>query len=317
MRSILRLMTMFVLAGMLATLPTQAIEATTTLTIANALSDVPEVDIAVNGILAFRGLNSGRSSLPLNLTTGEQRLDITRTGESTPFISDLVVTLDNTAYLLTLGGTTDSPEVTLTDLDSDIQTLLAVTVADRYAIFQEVTVTRTEDGAFVAGNPDAILTIIVFEDYRCSHCLDYQPVLNEFFAEYVASGRVQLEVRTLQTASPDDRVFSLLYCAGEQNPRDFFAMREAIYSITSDAWDEDAALNLLASTFDIAANRLNRCRSTYDQLATDSALAGTIGIYGTPGLAFRQIGSLPEIIMEPVQDFESLSKFIESQLQLY
>lgn len=48
----------------------------------------------------------------------------------------------------------------------------------------------------VAGSPDAPVKLVVFEDFRCSHCLDFTANVEPIVLDrYVASGRVSLEVR--------------------------------------------------------------------------------------------------------------------------
>src|SRR4051794_33993937 len=42
-------------------------------------------------------------------------------------------------------------------------------------IYSDIPQSRTEDGAFVLGDPDAPITIIEFLDWGCPHCQAYKP----------------------------------------------------------------------------------------------------------------------------------------------
>gem|GEM_PF-6126817 len=43
-------------------------------------------------------------------------------------------------------------------------------------IFASLPQSRTEDGGFVVGKPEAPITIVEFVDYACPHCQTYRPV---------------------------------------------------------------------------------------------------------------------------------------------
>src|SRR4051812_21621616 len=48
---------------------------------------------------------------------------------------------------------------------------------------------RTDDGAFILGDPAAPVTVMAFEDFLCPHCQDYQSVITRFIKEQVATGK--------------------------------------------------------------------------------------------------------------------------------
>src|SRR6188474_1184283 len=54
--------------------------------------------------------------------------------------------------------------------------------------YADIPFSRTEDGAPVLGNPDAPITIIEFADFACPFCQRYEPTMQEFIQEYVATG---------------------------------------------------------------------------------------------------------------------------------
>src|SRR5215211_8687667 len=66
--------------------------------------------------------------------------------------------------------------------------------------FQALNPTRTDDGAFIIGNPDAPITVIEFADFGCPHCLEYKPTIEQFIRDYVVTDKARFEFRVFPTA---------------------------------------------------------------------------------------------------------------------
>ena len=66
--------------------------------------------------------------------------------------------------------------------------LSAALAQDTTIAFDEIPQSRTEDGAFLLGNPDAPVTIILFSDFICPACLEYYPSIRAFMDVYVEPG---------------------------------------------------------------------------------------------------------------------------------
>jgi protein-disulfide isomerase len=181
--------------------------------------------------------------------------------------------------------------------------------------YATIPVTRTEDGAFVAGNPNAQITIVVFEDYRCPHCINYEPTLERLMREYVATGKVKFEPRMLQTASPDTSVFLLAQCAGEEQPDRFFEFRSEIYNMTSEGWDAASSPREFANTFDLNFSDILACTSNADQVSIDQNLAQTVGATGTPFVLYKMGNSgLMAIPTGQVPSYDQLKEFLDTLL---
>ncbi len=86
------------------------------------------------------------------------------------------------------------------------------------------TVTKTPEGGFRMGNPDAAIKLVEYASLTCSHCAEFSekgsvPLREEF----IASGRVSYEFRNF-VRDPIDLTAALLTRCGA--PESFFALTE-------------------------------------------------------------------------------------------
>jgi protein-disulfide isomerase len=156
----------------------------------------------------------------------------------------------------------------------------------RYA---SLTQTRTSDGAFVLGNPDAPITLIEFADFRCPACQQHKPITDQFIERYVATGQAKFEYRTIQTAGGDTTgyAYRLAECAEEQRPGAFWEAYEVLYEFGSRGpYNQDMA-RPFAQRLNLNLADLLECVPSARQLQTDQALAQRYGINATPGFLFR------------------------------
>lgn len=146
---------------------------------------------------------------------------------------------------------------------------------------------RTEDGAFVLGNPDAAVTVVAFEDFLCPHCQNYQPTVHAFIMEHVVTGEARFEFRMLPISQQSFFVFGLVECAEIESPGSFWYAHDAMFNLTTEqGFNLDG--NDFASAMDISADELLECTETATQYQADQALAGEYSeITGTPSLAWR------------------------------
>ncbi|HTG38456.1 DsbA family protein [Sphingomonas sp.] len=90
------------------------------------------------------------------------------------------------------------------------------------------TVTPTDSGAWVIGNPAAKVKLVEYLSYTCSHCADFvtqsKPVL---FDQWVRSGSVSVEVHHAIRDGLDFSAALLARCTG---PRNFAAVHTAIFA---------------------------------------------------------------------------------------
>lgn len=94
-------------------------------------------------------------------------------------------------------------------------------------------VTRTEDGGFRMGNPDAPVKLVEYASLTCSHCAEFAekgvPALKE---KFISKGTVSLEVRNY-VRDPIDMTAALLARCGGEGP--FFQLTEQLFA-TQQEW---------------------------------------------------------------------------------
>ena len=89
-------------------------------------------------------------------------------------------------------------------------------------------VSRTPQGGYVMGNPNADVKLVEFGSMTCPHCADFEEKGTEkLINDYVKTGRVSFEFRNF-VRDPFDLTASLIArCGGEQR---FFPLTHALYA---------------------------------------------------------------------------------------
>ena len=155
--------------------------------------------------------------------------------------------------------------------------------------YTEIQQSRTEDGAFVLGDPDAPITIVEFADFLCPHCQNYHATIHELIETHVATGEAKLEYRFFPVVDPNlsPLVASMTECAGILQPDNFWHAHDVMYDLTS------AGVNgLLPFTF-AAKSGLNyedllTCiEEDAEQVAIDTEVGQTAEVGGTPTIMVR------------------------------
>lgn len=181
--------------------------------------------------------------------------------------------------------------------------------------YANIPVTRMEDGAFVLGSPEAQLSLVVFEDYNCGHCQNYESTIKQFIKEYVEPGLMKFEYRNLQTASPSDTIFRIVQCAGEQQPQRFFEFREEMFNlVTRSGWRDSTSPRQFAERIGVDYNQILECARSANQIVADEALARELRVTGTPFVLLRNASG--DVVPVPGQapSFRDLQAFLNSQL---
>lgn len=85
------------------------------------------------------------------------------------------------------------------------------------------------------GRPEAKVTLAVFEDFQCPHCLRFTALIEPAIVEeYVKPGKVRLEFRNLPFLGPESVQAALAaWCAGEQNQ--FWPYQEKLFMVQAEA----------------------------------------------------------------------------------
>lgn len=89
-------------------------------------------------------------------------------------------------------------------------------------------VSRTEEGGWRVGNPDAPVHVVEYASYTCPACARFsQEGAPELMSEYVRSGQVSFELRSFVRSAPDAAVTLLLQC---QPDGAFFRVSEQVFA---------------------------------------------------------------------------------------
>ena len=148
---------------------------------------------------------------------------------------------------------------------------------------------RLADGGFVIGNPNAPVTIIEFADYACPHCQEYLPTMNQFMDTYVKTGKAKFEYRILPTAGGalTENIGNVLVCMEQQKPGVFWKAHDVLFQdAMAGNYDQNTLRNMAGDLGVNYADALN-CSQTQKQVATDTALANSLNVGGTPAIRVR------------------------------
>ena len=90
------------------------------------------------------------------------------------------------------------------------------------------TVTATEQGGFLMGNPNAPVKLVEYASITCPHCAEFSEQGGATLRErYVRSGQVSWEYRPYIIFPTDPGIFMLLRCLG---PQAFFHVSDQLYA---------------------------------------------------------------------------------------
>jgi protein-disulfide isomerase len=154
--------------------------------------------------------------------------------------------------------------------------------------FDNIPQSRTEDGAFVLGNPDAPITVVEFADFTCPHCQDYVGDVTRFITEYVATGKAKFEYRMLRTTGSQygDFAAQLAECSETVKPGSFWKAHERIFTLAAAGLYSDIGRDV-AKTIGAEYGTLLECTSNAKQFQADSLVGQQAGVTGTPAVMIR------------------------------
>ncbi|GAB4510133.1 MAG: hypothetical protein OHK0046_06360 [Anaerolineae bacterium] len=187
-------------------------------------------------------------------------------------------------------------------------------------LYEDIPQSRTEDGAFVIGEPDAPVTVIEFADFLCPHCQDYHEVATEFIETYVATGQAKFEYRFFPII--DENYSSLMAglneCAGEEGL--FWPAHSYLYDLAeSREIDADLAVRF-AEAMGLEQETLFSCLSSAEQFITDFTLGQDLQVTGTPAIRVRVNDGEPGVLVINGRvlsgggtPLELLAEFVESE----
>lgn len=155
--------------------------------------------------------------------------------------------------------------------------------------YSNIPQSRTDDGAFVLGSPNAPITIVEFADFTCPHCQEYEGTIDRLINDFVVTGRAKLEYRFFPIVHPQYAVYTaqLAECTEELAPGSFWTAHDVIFQLASTG-RYDAMGPTLAGRFGFNYSALLECSSSARQYATDMRLGQEMGVQGTPAIMVRE-----------------------------
>ncbi len=140
------------------------------------------------------------------------------------------------------------------------------------------TASKTADGGFVLGNPDAPLKLVEYASHTCGHCADFSESASVPLQEnYIGTGRVSYEIRPLLRDPLDVTIDTLAQCGAP----------ESYHARSDQAWGalEQIAGTLQANPAAYEAAMTAAPEQRFVQLAQS---AGLIDFFAARGLSADQ-----------------------------
>jgi protein-disulfide isomerase len=156
-------------------------------------------------------------------------------------------------------------------------------------IFASLPQSRTEDGGFVVGVPEAPITIIEFADYACPHCQSYRPVIDQVIIDYVATGQAKRELRIFPTAGGQLTYYvgQVVECANHQLPGTYWQAYDLLYGYATSGEYDETVRQKVSDEYGLSYEKLLTCVEYAQQVFRDITLAQESGVTGTPGIMVR------------------------------
>ncbi len=165
--------------------------------------------------------------------------------------------------------------------------------------------TRLADGGFVIGNPDANVTIIEFADYACPACQSYLPTMDQFFNEYVKTGKAKFEYRIFPTHGAEMTQFmgQLVECFEEQKPGSFWVAKDLLFQSSMRGSYDETTARTVANQLGVNYSEALNCSNTAKQVDTDVAYARSLNVQSTPAVMVRYGDDTPQFISYNGQEY--------------
>jgi protein-disulfide isomerase len=168
-------------------------------------------------------------------------------------------------------------------------------------LYEGIPMSRTDDGGFVLGNPDATVKLIEFADFLCPHCHGYKPTIDSFIENYVITGQAQFEYRMYPVIDPNLSVYAanLVECADIQSDGLFWVAHDVMFELASTTRFSLESAPHFAELLSLDADTLMECTSTATQVQTDANYGISLGVTGTPSIAVQYGDSKPVFLESP------------------
>ncbi|MCB9450089.1 MAG: thioredoxin domain-containing protein [Anaerolineaceae bacterium] len=166
----------------------------------------------------------------------------------------------------------------------------ATTLPEGALDYSQIEQARLDDGGYVLGSPDAPITIVEFSDFLCPHCQEYEPVIEQFVRDYVATGQARLEYRMFPVIDAQLSVLTavMVECADTINPGSFWDAHAAMFELLSLQRYNTLTPFRFAARAGLDFDALSECVAiTSPQITVDAALGDSVGVTGTPAVRMR------------------------------
>jgi protein-disulfide isomerase len=172
--------------------------------------------------------------------------------------------------------------------------------------FADIPQTRRPDGGFVVGNPNAPITIVEFADYACSHCQDYEGTMNQFFEQYVKTGKAKFEYWIFPTAGGELTAFigSALVCMEEQKPGSFWGMYDYLYQNASRGNYDGNTARQVAAQLGVDYGQALNCTAQQQYITNSVNFGREVGVSGTPAVRVRYNDGPAQVIVYQGQTYD-------------
>jgi protein-disulfide isomerase len=157
---------------------------------------------------------------------------------------------------------------------------------------------RSAEGGFILGNPDAPFTLVHFVDWACPPCQDYQPIIDRFVREFVMTGQAKYELYILPTAGGAETAFAagIAECMNTAQPGAFWIADMRYHQLAlSDQFAN--APRIVADELNLDFQELLACETNSTFVEYSTAFAQTLNVSGTPAIRTRDGNQQPIVII--------------------
>ncbi len=170
---------------------------------------VAEVALVILGVIALWGCSSSTNVPTVQVNSNEQQQSVS---------TQVQELFQQTAIAQQKLGATQTIDAAFNQAQTATTNVLLTQSAPRGVDFAGISQSRTSDGGFVLGNPDAPITLIEFADFACPHCQEYHPIITEYLNNYVVTGKAKFEYRIFPASGGELSYYAgeLLDCAEQQ-----------------------------------------------------------------------------------------------------
>jgi protein-disulfide isomerase len=184
---------------------------------------------------------------------------------------------------------------------ASVTTATAPDVSAQVAAFRAFEVPPELTSGPTAGKPEAKVTLEMYEDFQCPHCLNFTLNFEQLiFQEYVIPGKIKVTFRQFPILGAESGNAALgAACAAAENK--FWPYQKALFLVQADAGQltkeqvdvgrfSEQSLTDLATKLGMDGQAFDACLNapaTSDAVTADVRRGQTAGVPGTPGFVLN------------------------------